>query len=333
MAVRYYRNGPARALAAPLANATDTSITVDNASGFPSQFPYTIIIDPGLVTEEVCDVTAAVGNILTIARGVDSTTAVAHATGATVWHGTSARDFTEMKTHTEASVGVHGVTGSVMGTGGAQTVTGAKDFTGGLNANGSPVITRDGVGQQFNQQMIFAGSQPALFNAGITVSGAEQHTGTETHSGTIRFSHSDMQVSSVVSDEDDTTSSSSFVFNNAGSIVGVAFTAPPSGRIFINMSAYLGQDINTEEGIISCRVGTGSTLGAGTEVVGPSGNRSLVCGMAVNASAPARLQATRRIFVVGLTPGATYNVAFMMATTAGGTCRVFYRDLQVEPVL
>lgn len=186
MALRYYKNGPARELAAPLANATDTSITVTSASGFPSQFPYTIIIDPDQPTEEVCDVTAAVGNILTIVRGVDSTTAVAHAAGADVYHGVSARDHREANEHVNATTNVHGRTGSLLDTDSSQTISGLKDFTGGLRRSGSNVVD-EGSAQTITGQKTFGGSNPVLVQAGMTASGALAWNGTETHGGVQTF--------------------------------------------------------------------------------------------------------------------------------------------------
>lgn len=210
MALRYYKNGPARALAAPLANATDTTITLDNVSGFPSQFPYTLILDPDIVTEEVVDVTNVVGNIATIVRGVDSTTAIAHANGAKVYHGVTARDATEANTHVNSTTNVHGGTGSVVDTGSVQTITASKNFTGGLNSGGQPVVdlgstqTISGA-KTFSATLIVSNgltlsgtsstNGPTTFNGATTFNVAETHTntethqGTETHSGTATFSN------------------------------------------------------------------------------------------------------------------------------------------------
>lgn len=145
MALRYYRNGPARQLAFPIASPADTSMTVDSASGFPTQFPYTAIIEPDTALEEVVDVTAAVGNVLTIDRGVDSTTAFAHASGSTVYHGISARDAREANAHVNSTTGAHGTTGSIVDTDSAQTIVGAKNFTGGLSTPAGVVVTVGGV--------------------------------------------------------------------------------------------------------------------------------------------------------------------------------------------
>jgi hypothetical protein len=54
-----------------------------------------MIVDPDTVNEEVVEVTNRSGTTLTVTRGVDGTTAVAHSNGATIRHGVSARDFDE----------------------------------------------------------------------------------------------------------------------------------------------------------------------------------------------------------------------------------------------
>jgi hypothetical protein len=54
-----------------------------------------MIIDQDTINEEVVEVTNRSGTTLTVTRGVDGTTGVAHTTGATVNHGVSGRDFDE----------------------------------------------------------------------------------------------------------------------------------------------------------------------------------------------------------------------------------------------
>jgi uncharacterized membrane protein len=104
-------------------NSSDTSITVGSNTGYPS-VPYTILIDPGLATEEVCEVTAVVGTTWTITRGVDGTAASSHDSGAVVVHGYSARDLRDIQDHIADSTGVHGLasSSSVVGTTDTQTL-------------------------------------------------------------------------------------------------------------------------------------------------------------------------------------------------------------------
>lgn len=213
MALRYYRNGPARALAFPLANGTDTSITVDSASGFPTQFPYTIILDPDTSIEEVCDVTFAAGNVLTLDRGVDSTTAVAHAAGAVVYHGISARDPREANAHVNATTNVHGITGSFVDTasvqnipgqkifddlettgggdvvtvGATQAITGTKTFTDARTATGGAVLDV-GSTQAVTGQKTFTDLQTVAGGPVVALAGIQAITGAKSFSGTVGFS-------------------------------------------------------------------------------------------------------------------------------------------------
>jgi hypothetical protein len=60
-------------------NAATTTITIASASGFPSSPPFKIRID-----DEVMNVTAIAATTWTVTRGVDGTTAVSHALGASV---------------------------------------------------------------------------------------------------------------------------------------------------------------------------------------------------------------------------------------------------------
>jgi hypothetical protein len=97
---------------------------------------YTVVIDPDTALEEIVDVSNyASGNTLTIARGIDGSTGVAHSAGAIVRHMVIGRDLSESNTHIEATTG-HGATGAVVGTTNTQTLTN-KTLT-------SPTITGTG---------------------------------------------------------------------------------------------------------------------------------------------------------------------------------------------
>ena len=127
-------------IAAQAQGASNSSFIVASVSGFPTSYPYTLIVDPDTSKEEVVTVTSGSSTTLVVTRGVDGTQGVAHSAGAVVRHGVSGRDFRESQTHIasrgydtdSALMGlanqthVHGIAtgdGVVVGTTKAQTLT------------------------------------------------------------------------------------------------------------------------------------------------------------------------------------------------------------------
>lgn len=149
---RYYASTAKQASLSSAIDSVVVSITLDLVTGFPASYPYTLVIDPDTNKEELVKVTASGGGTtLTIVRGDDSTTNVAHSAGATVRHVVSAQDFNDFGQHigstaAPTTAGVHGVTGNVVGDSDAQTLTakilsGAVIATGGIDFEGA---TTDG---------------------------------------------------------------------------------------------------------------------------------------------------------------------------------------------
>ena len=138
---RYYASTAKQASLSTGIDSTVLSITLDLVTGFPSNYPYTLVIDPDTNKEELITVTASGGGTtLTVTRGSDSTTNVAHSAGATVRHVVSGQDFNEFSAHigsvaVPTTAGVHGVTGNVVGTTDAQTLS-AKILSGAVVATG-----------------------------------------------------------------------------------------------------------------------------------------------------------------------------------------------------
>jgi hypothetical protein len=136
---RYYSSTAAKTTLANSISLSATSLQLAAAANLPTQYPFTLLLEKDTANEEVIEITGLVGTSYTIGtRGVDGSGAKAHAIGALVEHGVSARDFAESRTH-EASTSAHGVTGDIVGTGGSQTLT-SKTLTSPI-ISGSPVIT------------------------------------------------------------------------------------------------------------------------------------------------------------------------------------------------
>jgi len=118
---------------------------------------FTVVIDPDTALEEIVDVTAVSTNTLTVTRGIDGSTGQAHSAGAVVRHMAIGRDYREANTHVEASSGVHGLTGSVVGTTDTQTLTN-KTLT-------SPVITSLSLG---DGSIVFEGATADSYETTLT---------------------------------------------------------------------------------------------------------------------------------------------------------------------
>lgn len=91
-----------------------TEITPASTTGFPSQYPYTLRLEPDTTNEELVTVTgpkSGAPGTLVITRASDGTTAKTHAQGSAIVHGVSARDFQEPQDHiANTSPGsVHGI--------------------------------------------------------------------------------------------------------------------------------------------------------------------------------------------------------------------------------
>lgn len=110
----------------------DLTINCDDLSGWPdgSIGPFSVVVDRGLTAEEKILCASRTGNVLTVynsggvnGRGYDGTTIIAHNSNAEIEHVFTATDADEANAHVNANSGVHGVTGSVVGTTDTQTLT------------------------------------------------------------------------------------------------------------------------------------------------------------------------------------------------------------------
>ena len=157
----------------------NTAFIVGSVSGFPTSYPYTLIVDPDTSKEEVLTVYAGAGTTLSVYRGADGTAGVAHSAGAVVRHGVSGRDFRESETHIAArgydidqtilnlanQTHVHGIQtgdGVVVGTDSIQTLT-RKTLT-------SPTITNPSIsGAGVDASIVFEGTTADAYETTLTV--------------------------------------------------------------------------------------------------------------------------------------------------------------------
>ena len=130
MTVRKYSSRAQQTTLSSAITDTATSMTVVSGSSLmggktlTGSETYTVVIDPDTSLEEIVDVTVySSGNTLTITRGRDGSSGVAHSAGAVVRHMVIGRDLQEANDHIEASSAVHGLSGTVVGTSDSQTLT------------------------------------------------------------------------------------------------------------------------------------------------------------------------------------------------------------------
>jgi len=155
---RFYSSiAPPTQLAAPLGASGNPS--VNSITGLPSSFPYTVLIDWGLATQEAISVTSAPTGTgpftLPCTRGIDSTVAQSHSQGAIAVHGVTEQDYNEPQVHIATGVSgasypnvIHGLQNgsAVVGTTDTQTLSN-KTLTGATVSGGDVTISNnDAVG-------------------------------------------------------------------------------------------------------------------------------------------------------------------------------------------
>lgn len=162
-------------ISASTQGGSTSGFTIVSNSGFPTTFPFTLILDPDTSKEEVVTVESGTGTTYVITRGQDNTQAVAHAAGTVVRHGISAREFRELQTHiamrnvaTDSAIAtaagithIHGITsgqGDVVGTDKPQTLT-QKTIT-------SPIVSGLTL---TDASIVFEGATADAFETTLTV--------------------------------------------------------------------------------------------------------------------------------------------------------------------
>ena len=282
--------------------AINTSFIVASISGFPGDFPYTLIVDPDTSKEEVVTVTAGSGTTLTVTRGSDNTQAVAHSAGAVVRHGVSGRDFRESQTHI-ASRGydtdsalmalanqthVHGLAtgdGVVVGTLKAQTlenktlvsptITGSSTISGTFTGNLTGNVTGNVTGNASTATALQTGRDFQL--TGDVEASAVSFDGTgnltlTTAIGTGVIVNADVNASAAI---------------DKTKIAGTAITAADTGTVTSTMIAddtIVNADISSSAGIAYGKLSLGGTITSADIVDGTIVNTDINASAAIALS-------------------------------------------------
>lgn len=168
---RKYSNTAVQTTLSSGITAAATTITVASTTGFPA-VDFVLALEPGTGNQELVLVTNVAGTTLTVTRGYDSTTAVAHSAGAVVEHSHAAIDFRESRDH-EAATAAHGATGAVVGTSNTQTLTNktlqAAKIDDLRDTNGNSILTTLATASAVNNVRVannVAGSAPEVAAVG-----------------------------------------------------------------------------------------------------------------------------------------------------------------------
>ena len=133
-------------------NSSVTTMQLNNLTGVPA-YPFTLVVEPDTSNEEILTVLSLdAGTTVNITRAQDGTSAVSHAIGSEVRHMITARDLQEPQNHMAASSAVHGVTGSVVGTTDAQTLTNKT-----IDFNSNTILNATGSGDNVSSLLLMGG--------------------------------------------------------------------------------------------------------------------------------------------------------------------------------
>lgn len=263
MTTRNYSSTAADTTLTGTINDSQTTLVVGATTGFPAA-PFSIIIAPGTVSQEIVLVTGIAGTTLTITRGYDSTPALAHTAGAVIQHCHAAIDFREAGAHVAASTGVHGVTGSVVGTSDTQSLTN-KTIAGTNTINGFTAdrfMKSDGTGK-------LASSTLALpTSAVLGLTDTQAPTNKDLSSGTNTFPAAlatDAEVSTAVSTAVTTHAALTATHGATGAVMGTTNTQTVTNKNLTSATNTLPSDV--VRFLASATAGINRSTSGSTQVV------------------------------------------------------------------
>jgi hypothetical protein len=248
----------------------------------PGGTTFTIVIDPDTAIEEIVDATAVSGNVFTITRAIDGSTAQAHSAGAVVRHMAIGRDYREANLHIEASsayndgTGTHSLhglgssDGDLVGTAKAQTLTNktidaaSNTLTGVVTLTGTQTLTNKTL---TSPTITGTGAIAGTFTGNLTgniTGNASGNAGTATTLATAR----DFQI---VGDVEASAQS----FNGSGNVT--LTTAIATGAI-------VNADVNDNAAITKTKLNLGGTITSADLVDGTIVNADINASAAIALS-------------------------------------------------
>jgi hypothetical protein len=106
---------------------------------------------------------------------------------------------------------------------------------------------------------------------------------------------------------------------------GVSFTTPISGRVIVIFSGMVSS--SQEDVRLTYRIGTGSVINSGTQVIAPAADYNLLYFRGANSYISAS-----NTYMYTLTPNTVYNITAYHYNPSTSTKALYYRTIQVIPV-
>jgi len=138
----------------------------------------------------------------------------------------------------------------------------------------------------------------------------------------------DTPPSAFVTDGTDIVGFTNTAFASGSPIVGVAFTAPTTGRVRIDWHSRFNPS-SAVAAQVGFAIRTGAVLGSGVLV--QDGLNENCLESPPTSGGAGRVQAGTFYIMTGLTPGATYNAVVCHRMTAAGSGTIFARAIGVSP--
>jgi hypothetical protein len=119
-------------------------------------------------------------------------------------------------------------------------------------------------------------------------------------------------------------------YTGGTSPVGIAFTAPTSGRVEVFWHCRFESNTAGVLVLVSAAVRTGTTVGSGTVVVAAADAQALVHAADASSGTNQRLGSGTALVISGLTAGSSYNARIEFKMNAAGNGDIFDRYLSVK---